>query len=256
MITAGIIEKQATSDRVPAVAVEREYVLAHVLTGIAEHSDARGMVFKGGTALRMCYFEGYRYSADLDFSLVDGVTVGRAREIVADALEATMDRVGFPQLELTEHDSPRIAYQGPLGRERMLKLDLADDELVDEPESKPIIRRYEDQPETSIAVYGLPEVLAEKLRCVIQRVQCRDLFDLNELLVEQGIPIESAWDLFERKARHRGVDPATFAARFEDRIERYRRLWVSELEEHVPDEPQPFKSTERAVRRALRGYLD
>jgi predicted nucleotidyltransferase component of viral defense system len=28
-------------------------------------------VFKGGTALRRCYFRGYRYSEDLDFSADD-----------------------------------------------------------------------------------------------------------------------------------------------------------------------------------------
>ena len=34
--------------------------------------DKHGLVFKGGTALRLCYFEDYRYSADLDFSVVEG----------------------------------------------------------------------------------------------------------------------------------------------------------------------------------------
>ena len=96
---------------------------------------------------------------------------------------------------------------------------------------------------------------AEKLRCIIQRVQCRDLFDLHELLVDNAIAVDQVWDLFERKARHRDIDPGTLPARFEDRIGRYRRLWNSELDEHVPDEPPPFNATERAVRRALRGHL-
>jgi hypothetical protein len=39
-------------------------------------------VFKGGTFLRMCCFEDYRYSADLDFSAVEGVSRGHAVELV------------------------------------------------------------------------------------------------------------------------------------------------------------------------------
>lgn len=255
MIARGRIVKQADADGVPAATVERDYVLAHVLAGIAAQPDADQMVFKGGTALRMCHFEDYRYSADLDFSLVDGMTLDDARTLVRNALDSTSEQISFPHLTMTEHDPPRIAYRGPLGRERLLKLDLADDELVDAPATRPILQRYPDQQETTITVYTLQEVTAEKLRCIIQRVQCRDLFDLHELLVDNAISADETWDLFERKARHRGIDPTTFAARFEDRLERYRRLWNSELDEHVPDEPPPFNATERAVRRALRGHL-
>lgn len=255
MISPNLLIKQADKDGVPAPTVERDYVLAHILAGITLHPHAERLVFKGGTALRMCYFTEYRYSADLDFSLVDAMTTGEALSVIGDSLSATTEQIGFPQLALTDHDKPRIVYQGPLGRERLLKLDLADDELVGTPTNKPLLRRYPDQPEASIKVYSLEEVVAEKLRCVIQRVQCRDLFDLNELLVNNAIPIDEAWDMFERKARHRNIDPAVFSSRFDERLVRYRRLWIDELEQHVPDDPPPFESTERAVRRALRGHL-
>lgn len=255
MITSSRLIQQADTDGVPTPTVERDYVLTHVLAAIASTPDAHRMIFKGGTALRLCYFEDYRYSADLDFSLVDGMTADEGRDAVAKALLTAIEKVAFPQLSMTDHKPPRIAYRGPLGRERLIKLDLADDELVDEPITRPILQRYADQDDTTIRVYSLEEVTAEKLRCVIQRVQCRDLFDLNELLVHNGIEAGNVWDLFERKARHRGIDPATFPARFEDRIARYRNLWSRELDEHVPDEPPPFVATERAVRRALRLYL-
>lgn len=255
MIGRARITKQADADGVPAPTVERDYVLAHALSGIATSRGADRMIFKGGTALRLCYFDDYRYSADLDFSLINGMTLDDARALVVEALAATANRIGLPQLSITEHDPPRIAYRGPLGRERYIKLDLADDELVDIPVTKVIIQRYVDQPEATVGVYGLVEVAAEKLRCVIQRVQCRDLFDLNELLVHNDVDAEVAWELFERKARHRNIDPDTFSSRFEDRVTRYRGLWSSELDEHVPDELPPFEATERAVRRALRAHL-
>lgn len=45
----------------PAATVERDYVLTHVLAEIASTPGTDQMVFKGGTALRVCYFDDYRY---------------------------------------------------------------------------------------------------------------------------------------------------------------------------------------------------
>jgi predicted nucleotidyltransferase component of viral defense system len=255
VISRAIITRQADADGVPASTVERDYILTHALSEIASTPGSERMIFKGGTALRLCYFDDYRYSADLDFSLADGMTPSDARELVAGALTTAKDRIALPQLGLTDHDPPRIAYQGPLGKERQIKLDLADDELVDTPTTQPVFERYPDQQRAAVTAYTLEEVTAEKLRCVIQRVQCRDLFDLHELLVNNDIRAEEIWELFRRKARHKGIDPELFSARFEDRLGRYRRLWERELDEHVPDDPPPFAATERAVRRALRSQL-
>lgn len=62
-------------------------------------------------------------------------------------------------------------YVGPLGRPRRLKLDLADDELVENTTRRPVFRRYGDQGEGDCLAYTLEETAAEKLRCVIQRLQ-------------------------------------------------------------------------------------
>ena len=47
--------------------VEKDYVLGWMLAGIASHPILRETwVFKGGTCLKKCYFETYRFSEDLD----------------------------------------------------------------------------------------------------------------------------------------------------------------------------------------------
>ena len=54
---------------VPEV-VEKDYVLGWVLGAIFSHQSLRmDWLFKGGTCLKKCYFETYRFSEDLDFTL-------------------------------------------------------------------------------------------------------------------------------------------------------------------------------------------
>ena len=52
--------------------VEKDYLLGWLLAGIGEHPATRDTwVFKGGTCLKKCFFETYRFSEDLDFTLTD-----------------------------------------------------------------------------------------------------------------------------------------------------------------------------------------
>lgn len=255
MIHGNQLIRRADRDGVGAATVERDYVLAHVLCAIAREPEAERMIFKGGTALRMCHFSSYRYSADLDFSLIAGLDRGAAHEAVTRALERVRDAIGLTQAELGAGAPPRILYTGPLGRERPIKLDLAEDELVIEHERRALTTRYPDQPEDiQLCVYTLQEIAAEKLRCVIQRQQCRDLFDLYELLTGH-VDLLTVWPAFERKARHRGIDPGLFPERFKQRMDRYRQLWHQEIAEHLAGDPPPFEMVARAVRRELRSHL-
>lgn len=63
----------------PWEVLERDYLLSWILAGIGQVGSLREtLVFKGGTALKKCYFGGdYRFSEDLDFSGLEGVTVLR-----------------------------------------------------------------------------------------------------------------------------------------------------------------------------------
>ena len=255
MIHPNQIKRRADEDGLSAPAVERDYVLAHVLTAISERDRQAQIIFKGGTALRLCHFDDYRYSADLDFSLIDGLDIEGALRLIVDALADRMERIGFPHLGLTRGTPPRIEYVGPLGAKlRHLKLDLATDELVENTTALPIRRRYEDQERRRCHVYTLEEIAAEKLRCVMQRVQCRDLFDLHELLMAGGVDAKAIWPLFERKARRRNLDPDRFGDCFADRELRWQRRWDRELAQYITLPPH-LDGVLRAVRRELRFAL-
>jgi len=59
--------------------VEKDYVLGWMLAGISSQPRTlKTWLFKGGTCLKKCYFETYRFSEDLDFTLLDGSQVDDA----------------------------------------------------------------------------------------------------------------------------------------------------------------------------------
>ena len=61
--------------------LERDYVLSWVLAGISQVGRLKDtVIFKGGTALKKCYFGQYRFSEDLDFSGINDVPTGSEME--------------------------------------------------------------------------------------------------------------------------------------------------------------------------------
>ncbi len=72
MIQGKEISKTAAENKVSDRQIEKDYVLTWILKGISQNEKLRGsLVFKGGTVLKKCYFKGYRFSEDLDFTLID-----------------------------------------------------------------------------------------------------------------------------------------------------------------------------------------
>ncbi len=213
------------------------------------------LVFKGGTALRLVHLGDYRYSADLDFTILGG-NPSVATTALTETLEAARERAGLDVLQFSKGDSPGIEYIGPLGasKPRLIKLDISDSEIVESVEQRTILPGlWPDLPDlVPFDVYSLEEIAAEKLRCVIQRVQCRDLYDIFRLVEDTHVSLADVRPLFERKAAAKGVDPGTFAGRLEDRLPRYKVRWVNEMSEHLRDPPR-IDDVIRVVRRHLRG---
>src|SRR5438876_4927741 len=72
-----ILEAASSFSLLPNV-VEKDYVLGWILAGINANEElAEGWVFKGGTCLKKCFFETYRFSEDLDFTVTDASQLNR-----------------------------------------------------------------------------------------------------------------------------------------------------------------------------------
>jgi predicted nucleotidyltransferase component of viral defense system len=201
MISKNEILELATQANLQPHVVEKDYVLGWLLAGINNHPAlCESWVFKGGTCLKKCYFETYRFSEDLDFTLRDAshINADFLRNIFTEIAGWVYDQSGIEiptdRLLFEIFKNPRgidacqgrIYYGGPMGfssKHSMpkIKLDLTVDEvLVEEPVMTPVRHGYSDAPADGITVqsYSYAEVFAEKIRALKERTRPRDLYDV------------------------------------------------------------------------------
>jgi predicted nucleotidyltransferase component of viral defense system len=200
MIPKAQILAVATDRKLQPTTVEKDYVLGWLLRSISEHSVLSRWVFKGGTALKKCFFETYRFSEDLDFTVPKdlGLSVDGVRQQLTEVVDWIEARSGlrFPRADwkIEEYPNPRgnpsfqakVDFTGPLGlpRSKMqrVKFDLTDDELIaDTPLPRSLHHEYDDaaEPSPKVLCYSVQEILAEKTRALVERHgRARDVYDL------------------------------------------------------------------------------
>ena len=221
--------------------VEKDYVLSWVLAGIyRQPALADSWIFKGGTCLKKCYFETYRFSEDLDFTLTDPSHIDRdfLASVFRDIGEWIYERTGIESPEELQDfeifDNPRgtvscqgkLSYRGPIsprsGGLPRLKLDLTADELlVLRPTDRAVFHDYSDAPLEGITVrcYAYEEAFAEKVRALGDRARPRDLYDVINLYRNTEARPQPAvlHDVLQQKCGHRGLPVPTLG-----RLETYR----------------------------------
>ena len=174
MISAREILDLRTEWALDVGVIEKDYVLGWLLAAIGTHPDLAGSwVFKGGTCLRKCYYETYRFSEDLDFTVVDGgpetpeelvpifIAVSEwLREEVG--IEIVVDESSFRRRQnLRENPTTqaRVAYRGPNPPSQLpkVKLDItADEVIVDQLARRAIGHQYSDAPRRPLAFSATP----------------------------------------------------------------------------------------------------
>ena len=215
--------------------VEKDYVLGWLLAGLSAHPDlAESWIFKGGTCLKKCFFETYRFSEDLDFTLRDpehlnaeflSRTIAEVTDWVYDASGLELpDTARKFEVFTNPRGKPaaqaRVGYRGPLGRVSevpRIKLDLAADEaLVLPPVRRPIHHPFSDDPEEGLAAlcYAFEEVFAEKVRALTERMRPRDLYDVVHLHRRHDLQPNRALvrSPLASKCEFKGIEVLTFAA--------------------------------------------
>lgn len=188
--------------------IEKDYVLGWVLMSIQNNSKTKdSWIFKGGTCLKKCFFNEYRFSEDLDFTLIDSTQMNESflMSILKEISEWTYEETGieipakslsvefYTNLQGFTSAQAKLAYLGPLKQKQKsnlptIKLDLTPHEkIVFVPERREIFHSYSDKPSTSPKAfcYSYEEIFAEKLRALAERARPRDLYDIIHLYQER-----------------------------------------------------------------------
>lgn len=240
--------------------VEKDYVLSWILAGIYAHSAlGPAWVFKGGTCLKKCYFDTYRFSEDLDFTITDQSHFnaeflrGAFEEIAAWVYEQT--GIELPPEKLTfdiwsnNRQKPagqgRVSYRGPIapnsGDLPRIKLDLTFDEVLVLPAAeRRVSHSYSDDPEGGIIAhcYAYEEAFAEKVRALGERARPRDLYDVINLYKNDEMRPQASvvLDVLQKKCAHKAIALPTVAALESSRAE-LEGDWASMLGHQLPSLP-------------------
>ncbi|WP_375210968.1 nucleotidyl transferase AbiEii/AbiGii toxin family protein [Hyphococcus sp.] len=237
--------------------VEKDYVLGWLLAGISNHDAFRETwVFKGGTCLKKCFFETYRFSEDLDFTLKDEAHIdadfltdafGEIGDWIYDQSGIAIPRDG---LRFDVFENPRgnpscqgrVSYQGPISPTKgglpRVKLDLtADEHLVLDPVTSSVFHPYSDEPDAGISLmsYAYEEAFSEKIRALGERTRPRDLYDVVNLyrLTDARPPAATLLNVLRAKCEFKEIAVPTITA-----IERHRdaveAAWEQMLRHQLP----------------------
>lgn len=251
--------------RIPDDVLERDYCLAWFLAALADSDLKAALGFKGGTALKRCYFGDYRFSEDLDFTLTAPVTLdelkARLEPVYAAVREASGILFAFDREDRQKHENSctfYLRYEGPLPRGNDVKVDITLREmLVHALQERPVLRGYEefaDLPENRMLLaYSLEEIATEKTLALADRArnEPRDLYDLWHLTSNEGIELGPLADGMRQKLEFRGRPCEGLAEAIRAKEARLRALWDKRLGYQMAALPE-FDEVFRAVQRTLR----
>lgn len=266
MIEPKEINKVAAVNRVNDRQIEKDYVLSWVLYAISKNKILyNALVFKGGTVLKKAYFEDYRFSEDLDFTLVDKSVTNEQIKTEFNNLfdfikeEANIDlRIDEKKWTIHETGSPQFyidyvaSLQGNLGS-RDLKIDITRGEILETGiEHRNIYRNYSDLEEDfALQCYSLAEVLIEKMAALMGRTEPRDLYDFWYLTEIEKLNVVEHIAAFNNKAKRKKQDPKKCLEKVLKKEALFKRDWNKKLASQIHD-LLPYDTIFRSAKKYLK----
>jgi len=209
------------------------------------------------------YFDDYRYSEDLDFTLIIDQSNVQLTSWFEQVFDYIKEEANIPLAIIDQNDHEDggmnfyISYIGPFGGDgsnKKVKVDISRSEkLVFDPVTKPAILHYSDLEEHELLCYPLEEILVEKLRSTIQRMQPRDYYDIWYLLEVHGMDIEFYIAEYAQKCEAKGIAPSSFYKSLGKRLPQYKGRWARSMADQIMDLP-PFEQVEREMNRHLKKF--
>lgn len=192
MISKEELDEVKTKRKTNLYYEEKEYLQYVFLNALSNFGDK--FVFKGGTCLRICYgLE--RASEDLDFST--GLRLKEIKAIINGCLKnfelLNISHSVYAEKEYLGNLRIEARFEGPLfdgnkSSTNTLKLDF-NKRKVKNKVAKVIPQIFSDVPVFTIVALDEKEILAEKIRTLINRQEPRDLYDIW-ILLNKGVELD------------------------------------------------------------------
>jgi predicted nucleotidyltransferase component of viral defense system len=182
--------------------VEQDLIISRALIDIFDDKMlGTELRFRGGTALNKLHFpKPLRYSEDIDLVRTSSGPIGPILDQLRVVLEPWLGRAQFDQSPVAPKFRFRVDAEDGSGVPIRLKVEINTREIeaLDPPQS--IVFRV-DNPwfagEAAIPTFSREEMLATKLRALLQRDKGRDLYDLSHALEAfDGLNVERIAALF------------------------------------------------------------
>jgi predicted nucleotidyltransferase component of viral defense system len=184
--------------------VEQDLIISRAIIDLFADPFLRGQLrFRGGTALNKLHFPApIRYSEDIDLVRTTPGPIGPILDRVRERLEPWLGRANFDQSQVAPKLRFRVQAEDAAAAQIRLKVEIntAEVEAYDPPQAIPF---RVDNPwfsgNAEISTFSREEMLATKLRALLQRNKGRDLFDLAHALdVFQGLNTARVVECFGR----------------------------------------------------------
>ena len=175
--------------------VEQDLIISRALVEIFSDELLRGALrFRGGTALNKLHFpEPMRYSEDIDLVRTATGPIGPILDRLRTVLEPWLGPARFDQSSVAPKLRFRVEAEDTSGVPIRLKIEINTREIhaFDEPTTRPLmVANPWFLGETTVPTLSREEMLATKLRALLQRDKGRDLYDLAHALgVFEGLDV-------------------------------------------------------------------
>jgi predicted nucleotidyltransferase component of viral defense system len=200
MILKEEIELKSKELNISTANIQRDYLFGWLLFYLFTISNLKNEIFlKGGNALRKGYFINTRFSGDLDFGTPDDIQIDTLKQEINNALNYISEQAGIKfiydqnkyQEKFLEYNETRwevvevkIYFKDFYGNTDHIVLKISlDITKFDRPyleiQNKTLLHPYSDADliRCEIKCSQLEEILATKLKCLLQRERPTDLFD-------------------------------------------------------------------------------
>jgi predicted nucleotidyltransferase component of viral defense system len=258
MIQIREIKEKAREFSVPPSTIERDYAQNWLLA----HLHPIKMALKGGTGIRKVFIEHYRFSDDLDFTLLEPMDKDTLQAAIQDSVIRVREESGIQfeddiSIKETVSGFRSIARFRIINRSAIaptnIKLDITppvSEQILLPLHQKIIYHHFSDHLEASVTSYSLEEIMAEKIRSIFQRTRPRDLYDIWQL--SSQVDRDQVKSILNRKCEYKGV--VLDISRVLERSDEFKASWDASLRHQmnqIPDFQVAFAGVTESIRRYL-----